>query len=43
MTFIAHPAMQQWEVEALAETWREAAHEAELAASGVVLSDYRHG
>lgn len=40
---IAHPAMQQWEAEALAETWREDAHEAELAACGVVLSDYRHG
>lgn len=40
---IAHPAMQQWEAEALAETWREVAHEAELHASGSVLSDYRHG
>jgi len=40
---IAHPAMQQWEAEALAETWREAAHEAELAAAGDVLTDYRHG
>ena len=40
---IAHPAMQQWEAEALAEPWREAAHEAELHACGDVLSDYRHG
>jgi glutathione S-transferase len=40
---IVHPAMQQWEAEALAETWREAAHETELAACGYVLSDYRHG
>jgi glutathione S-transferase len=40
---IAHPAMQAWEAEALAETWREVAHEAELAAAGVVLADYRHG
>jgi glutathione S-transferase len=39
---IAHPAMQQWEAEALAEPWREAAHEAELAECGDVLSDYRH-
>jgi len=39
---IAHPAMRQWEAEALAETWREAAHEAELADCGDILSDYRH-
>ena len=39
---IAYPAMRQWEAEALAETWREAAHEAELADCGDVLSDYRH-
>ena len=38
---IAHPAMQQWEAEALAETWREAAHEAELHACGDVVADYR--
>lgn len=38
---LAHPAMQQWEAEALAETWREEAHEAELAAAGVVTADYR--
>jgi glutathione S-transferase len=40
---IAHPAMQQWEAEAHAEAWREEAHEAELAACGDVLFDYRHG
>lgn len=40
---LAHPAMQQWEREALAETWREAAHEAELAACGDVVIDYRNG
>ncbi|QUT05260.1 glutathione S-transferase family protein [Sphingobium phenoxybenzoativorans] len=38
---LAHPAMQQWEAEALAEDWREASHEAELAACGAVLADYR--
>lgn len=38
---LAHPAMQQWEREALAETWREESHEAELAAAGVITADYR--
>lgn len=38
---LAHPAMRQWETEALAETWREEAHEAELAAAGVITADYR--
>jgi glutathione S-transferase len=40
---IAHPAMQDWEAQALAETWREASHEAELAAAGTVTADYRQG
>ena len=40
---LAHPAMQQWEAEALAEEWREEAHEAELAAAGVITADYRQG
>ncbi len=40
---IAHPAMQQWESEALAESWREAGHEAELRAAGEVVADYRRG
>ncbi|HOA49714.1 MAG TPA: glutathione S-transferase family protein [Novosphingobium sp.] len=39
---LAHPAMRQWEAEALAETWREESHEAELAAAGVITADYRH-
>ncbi|MES2270566.1 MAG: glutathione S-transferase family protein [Pseudomonadota bacterium] len=38
---IAHPAMQQWEAEALAESWREVGHEAELAACGTITADYR--
>lgn len=40
---IAHPAMQDWEAQALAESWREAAHEAELAAAGQIIADYRAG
>ena len=39
---LAHPAIRQWEAEALAETWREESHEAELAAAGVITADYRH-
>lgn len=38
---IAHPAMQEWEVAALAEPWREASHEEELAAAGRIVADYR--
>lgn len=38
---LAHPAMRQWEVEALAETWREESHEAELAGAGPITADYR--
>jgi glutathione S-transferase len=38
---IAHPAMQQWEAEALAESWREAGHEEELRSCGDVIADYR--
>jgi glutathione S-transferase len=38
---IAHPAMQQWETEALAEVWREESHEAELGGSGEIVADYR--
>jgi glutathione S-transferase len=38
---IAHPAMQEWEAQALAETWREASHEQELAAAGTITADYR--
>jgi glutathione S-transferase len=40
-TVLAHPAMRQWEGEALTEAWREASHEAELAAAGTVTADYR--
>jgi glutathione S-transferase len=40
---IAHPAMQEWESEALGEHWREAGHEAELAACGAIIADYRTG
>jgi glutathione S-transferase len=38
---LAHPAMQEWERQALAETWREESHEAELAAAGTITADYR--
>ena len=38
---LSHPAMLEWEAAALAETWREDEHEAELAAAGVITADYR--
>ena len=38
---IDHPAMRQWEEEALAEEWREESHEEELAAGGLITADYR--
>lgn len=40
---LAHPAMQAWERQALAESWREAAHEAELAVTGRIVVDHRTG
>jgi glutathione S-transferase len=40
---IAHPAMQQWEDEALAEKWREVSHEEDLRTCGHVIADYRTG
>jgi glutathione S-transferase len=40
---LALPAMQQWEAEALAESWREVGHENELMACGSVTADYRTG
>lgn len=40
---LAHPAMLQWEAEALAETWREVGHEAELAECGEIVADFRKG
>jgi glutathione S-transferase len=39
---IAHPAMREWEATALAETWREESHEAELNACGSITADFRH-
>jgi glutathione S-transferase len=38
---LSHPAMREWEEAALAETWREESHEAELAAAGEVTEDFR--
>jgi glutathione S-transferase len=38
---LGHPAMREWEKAALAETWREVSHEAELAAAGEIVADYR--
>ena len=38
---IAHPAMQEWETAALAETWREVGHEEDLLACGAITADYR--
>ncbi|WP_417619398.1 glutathione S-transferase family protein [Parasphingorhabdus sp.] len=40
---IAHPAMQEWERQALAETQREIGHEEEIAAAATVTADYRAG
>jgi glutathione S-transferase len=38
---IAHPAMRQWETEALAESWREIGHEEELLSCGAIIADFR--
>ena len=38
---LALPAMQAWETAALAETWREDSHEAEIGAAGRIVADYR--
>ena len=38
---LAHPAMRDWELQALGESWREESHEAELAAAGAITADYR--
>lgn len=35
------PAMREWEAAALAETWREETHEAEVGAAGRIIADYR--
>lgn len=40
---LAHPAMLDWERQALAESWREQGHEEELAACGRITADYRQG
>ena len=37
-----HPAMREWERQALTEDWREVGHEEELAACGTITADYRH-
>jgi glutathione S-transferase len=42
-SMLAHPAMQDWEAQALAEDWREVSHEEELAAAGLITADYRTG
>jgi glutathione S-transferase len=38
---LRHPAMQAWYEAALAEPWREASHEREVAQAGEVQADYR--
>ena len=38
---LAQPAMVEWERQALAESWREEGHEAELMAAGAITADYR--
>ncbi|MCK9381664.1 MAG: glutathione S-transferase family protein [Sulfuritalea sp.] len=40
-TMLAHPAMVEWEAAALAENFREAKYEAELAKAGTVTADLR--
>ncbi|WP_022681882.1 glutathione S-transferase family protein [Sphingobium bisphenolivorans] len=38
---LEQPAMREWEAAALAETWREDSHEAEVGAAGRVVEDHR--
>ena len=38
---LAEPAMREWYQAALAETWRDAAHDAEMLAFGEVTEDLR--
>jgi glutathione S-transferase len=38
---LAHPSMREWEAAALAETWREESHEAEVGAAGRIIQDHR--
>ncbi len=40
---LALPAMQEWEAAALAESWREQSHEAEVGAAGEIVEDFRTG
>jgi len=40
---LAHPAMAEWYRAALAEPWRDGAHEREIAHAGTVTADYRAG
>ena len=40
---LVHPAMLQWEAEALQESWREVGHEEELRSCGEMIADYRQG
>lgn len=40
---LAHPAMLEWERQALAEPYREVGHEAEMAEAATVTADYRAG
>jgi len=40
---LALPGMKHWYADALAETWRDEAHEAEVRAAGVILEDLRAG
>ena len=37
------PAMKEWHAAALAETWREPGHEAEVLAAGEIIEDLRAG
>ena len=38
-----HPAMREWEAAALAESWREESHGAEIGESGRIVEDFRVG
>lgn len=40
-TLLSHPAVKNWEAQALAETWRDPDHEIELAECGGVTQDFR--
>ena len=37
------PPMREWYEAALAETWREPGHEAEITAAGTIMQDFRSG